>query len=348
MSKFYKLKIVDIKRETKDSVSIAFGIPDSLKTEFNFVAGQYSTLKAVINNKEVRRAYSICTSPNSQEIRVVVKEVTNGTFSVYANRNLKNGDVLEVSKPEGKFILPTNTANTKNYLGFAAGSGITPIMAMIQAVLNNEPNSNFVLVYGNKSTFETIFYDKINQLKQEHPNRFFVQYVFSKEQPEGSLFGRIDQSVVNYVLNTYKNLTFNDAYICGPEMMINTVSDTLNLKGLAKENIHFELFTASESKTETKNLNGTAKITIMLDDEEVSLEMDKKETILDVALKNQLDAPYSCQGGVCSSCIAKVTQGEASMDKNTILSKEEVAEGLILTCQAHPVSDTIVIDFDDV
>jgi ring-1,2-phenylacetyl-CoA epoxidase subunit PaaE len=352
MATFYKVSVQDINKETEKAVSIAFAIPDDIKDKFQFVAGQYITVKTEINGQEIRRAYSICTPPSSGEIRIVVKEIENGTFSVYANNKLKVGDILEISEPEGKFILPTNPNNAKNYLGFAAGSGITPLMAMIQAVILEEPKSKFVLVYGNRTVKDAIFYDKLNALQKEHAHQFSVQYVFSREQPEGALFGRIDTSVVNYVLNKNKDLQFDDAYICGPEKMINTVKETLLDKGFKDNQIHFELFTPSEEKENNSadkiSLEGKAKVTVLLDDEEETFEMDKKETILDAALKHNLDAPYSCQGGICSSCIAKVTEGKAIMDKNTILSKDEVEQGLILTCQAHPVTDKIAVDYDDV
>jgi len=351
MATFYKVTVQDIKKETEKAVSIAFAIPNDIKDKFTFLAGQYITVKAVIDGQEVRRAYSICSAPSSGEIRIVVKEIENGTFSVYANRNLKVGDVLEISEPEGKFILQTNPKNQKKYLGFAAGSGITPIMAMIQAVIQDEPKSKFVLVYGNRTVKDTIFYDDLNVLQKKYPNQFSVQFVFSREQPEDSLFGRIDASVVNFVLNKNKTLQFDDAFLCGPEQMINIVKETLQSKGFKEEQIHFELFTPSNEKNpknDTISLDGKTAVTVLLDDEEETFEMDKKETILDAALKHHLDAPYSCQGGICSSCIAKVTEGKAIMDKNTILSKDEVNEGLILTCQAHPVTDKIVVDYDDV
>ncbi len=350
MSKFHHLKIKEVKRETKNAVSIVFDIPDNLKEDFKFIAGQYITLKTTINNQEVRRAYSICSSPNSSEIRVAVKAVKGGNFSIYATSQLKAGDEIEIATPEGKFTLETNTNNTKNYLAFGVGSGITPIMAMIKAVLENEPNSKFVLVYGNKSTYETLFFEEINNLKNKYTNRFFVQYVFSKEQPEDALFGRIDTSVVNYVLKKH-TFNFSNTFLCGPEQMIHTVSDTLKEKEIAAENIHFELFTASKKKesdvTENLKLDGKTEITILLDDEKTSFTMQQKTNILEAALKEGLDAPYSCQGGICSSCIAKVTEGKITMDKNTILSEEELAEGLILTCQAHPTTEKVTIDYDD-
>jgi len=352
MSKFHKVNISAIKRETKDAVSIVFDIPDTIKNEFSFIAGQYITLKTNINDEEVRRAYSICSSPNSAELRVAVKRIKNGHFSVYATSKLQVGDEIEISAPEGKFILATNNSNAKEYLAFGAGSGITPILAMIKSVMENEPNSKFVLVYGNKSTDETLFFDEINSLLDTYRNRFFVQFVYSKEQPKESLFGRIDTSVVNYVLKKHTDFNFSDVFLCGPEQMINTVSDTLKENNFEESNIHFELFSASKSKEanvdENLSLDGNTEITVLLEDETTTFSMAQKETILDAALKENLDAPYSCQGGICSSCLAKVTEGKAIMSKNSILSDEEVADGLILTCQAHPTTSKITIDYDEV
>ncbi len=352
MAKFHTVKIEEIKRETKDAVSIVFDIPNHLIDDFNFIPGQYITLKTNLNNTEIRRAYSICSSPYDNEIRVAVKRVENGTFSVYATSQLQVGDEIEIASPEGKFLLKTNRDNVNNYLAFAAGSGITPILAMIKDVLSTEANSKFVLVYGNKSTYETVFFDQLNKLVELYKNRFFVQFVYSKEQPKDSLFGRIDASTVKYVLNQHTDLVFSDTFLCGPEQMINTVSETLKELGFNKEAIHFELFTVPKSainnEIENVSLDGNTEITILLDDEETSFTMAQKDTILDASLKENLDAPYSCQGGICSSCLAKVTEGKATMANNTILSEEELAEGFILTCQAHPTTAKITIDFDDI
>ncbi len=349
MSKFHRLKIAKIQRETKDAVAVTFEIPNDLKDNFRFIAGQYITFKTEINGEEVRRAYSICSSTKSGKITVAIKEVSGGNFSVYANRNLKEGQEIEIGEPEGKFCLEINSSHSKNYIAFAAGSGITPIMAMVKNVLNEEPKSKFVLVYGNKSAFETIFFDELNDLQTAYPERFFIQYVYSKEQPKDSLFGRIDVANTNFVLNKYKDITFNAVFLCGPETMIHTVKDTLIAENFSEKIIHFELFTKSKSKSENAtSLDGNSEITILLDDEETTFTMSQKTNILEAALKQKLDAPYSCQGGICSSCLAKVTKGNAVMDKNSILSEDEVAEGLILTCQAHPTTAEIIIDFDDV
>ena len=351
MPKFHSLAIKEIKKETQNAVSIVFDIPTELKNEFKFIAGQYITIKTTIAGEELRRAYSICSAPNCGELRVAIKAVDNGTFSVYACTILKEGDILEVSKPEGKFVLETSSSNKNNYLGIAAGSGITPVMAMIKATLTEESKSTFTLIYGNKTEVDTIFKSEIDSLKSEFSTSFNVQYIYSREQKEAALFGRIDTANINFVAkNKFKNLSFSTAYICGPEEMINTAKETLIENGLTKNDIHFELFSTpvSSEKEASQIFEGICEITVLLDDEETSFEMDSKTTILTAALKEDLDAPYSCQGGICSSCLAKVTEGSATMTKNTILSEDEIKDGLILTCQAHPTSHKISIDYDNV
>ena len=351
MSKFQTLTIKEIKKETPNAVSIVFEIPTELHNEFQFKAGQYLNIKKNIAGKELRRAYSICTAPNSNKLAVVVKAVDNGTFSVFANTILKEGDTLEVEKPEGKFVLETAKNNSKNYLAIAAGSGITPIMAMLKATLTEEPNSTFTLIYGNKTATETIFKSEIDALLKNFPNNLNVQYVYSQEEQQNALFGRIDKANINYVVkNKYKHLTFDKAFLCGPEAMIHIAIDVLIENNINKNNIFFELFSTPTSSKEkaTQNFEGTSEITVIVDDEETTFNMDAKTTILSAALKQGLDAPYSCQGGICSSCLAKVTEGTAKMEKNAILSDSEIEEGLILTCQAHPTSQKITVDYDDV
>jgi ring-1,2-phenylacetyl-CoA epoxidase subunit PaaE len=216
--------------------------------------------------------------------------------------------------------------------------------------LKNEPKSTFVLVYGNKSPEDTIFQQELQDLQSQFVGRLFVQYVYSQAKADGTLSGRIDKTTVNYILKEkHASLNFNKFYLCGPEEMINTVSDALKEKNIKESDIKFELFsTSTKEHAIEKSLDGHAQITVMVDDEETTFEMSAKQTILDAALKQGIDAPYSCQGGICSSCLARVTEGTAEMTKNSILSEKEVADGLILTCQAHPTSATIRVDFDDV
>ncbi|WP_064966808.1 ferredoxin--NADP reductase [Tenacibaculum ovolyticum] len=349
MSTFHKLNIEKIIKETADAVSILFTVPAELKKVYTFIAGQYITIKTTINDKEIRRAYSICASPNSNQIKVAVKAVEKGVFSTYATTKLQENTVLEVSEPEGKFVL--EPLENKNYIAFAAGSGITPVLSMIKAVLENEPSSTFTLVFGNKKAESTIFYDELNALVAKYPTQFNLHYIFSKEVRSDSKLGRIDENHVNYFMKkVHKDISFDKAYLCGPEEMINLVSETLQENGIAKENVHFELFTASSTEAEipVNYPDGKSEITVLLDDEETTFSMEKTDTLLSASLRNKLDAPYSCQGGVCSSCIAKVTEGKAVMSKNSILSDEEIEEGFILTCMAHPTTPKVALDFDDV
>ena len=347
---FHNLVVKEIKKETDKAVSINFSIPEDLKINYEFIPGQYVTIQKELNNKTIRRAYSLCSSVKSNDFRIAVKEVENGLFSKYANTKLKEGEILEVSEPEGKFVLNPSEENNKKYIAFAAGSGITPVLSMIKSVIDVEPNSIFVLVYGNKSPKETIFKSEIDRLLLSFNSRFFVYYVYSKEQVENAFGGRICDDIINEVMGKIHNqIKFDSAYLCGPESMIEIATNSLLDKGFEKENIKFELFTtSSEENTNNQNLEGISEISVLLDEEEFTYTMNRKDLILNTALEQGLDAPYSCQGGICSSCLARVTEGEAIMEKNTILNEEEVKEGLILTCQAHPVTAKIKIDYDDV
>jgi ring-1,2-phenylacetyl-CoA epoxidase subunit PaaE len=350
MSSFLKLIIKEVRRETKDAVSILFNVPAELKPNYAFLAGQYLNLRLKLDGEEIRRAYSICSSPESGELRIAVKAVKRGVFSQFANSKLKAGDALEVGTPEGKFTFEPQAERQKNYAGFVSGSGITPVLSIIKSVLKSEPKSSFVLVYGNKTVEGSIFHQELHDLQLQHVSRLFVHYVYSEVKVDDSLFGRIDKSVVNFVLNNkHKELEFDKFYLCGPEKMIETVSEVLKAKNVKESAIKFELFTTSTHENVIEeSLEGHSKITIMVDDEETTFEMSQKQTILDAALKQGIDAPYSCQGGICSSCLARVISGTAEMTKNSILTDGEIAAGLVLTCQAHPTSESIYVDYDDV
>ena len=350
MSQFYKLQIKEVNRETPTAVSVVFNVPAELQPNYQFIAGQYINLKLTLDGTEIRRAYSICAAPDSNELRIAIKAIKNGHFSKFANNTLKAGDIIEVGQPEGKFTFEPQPDRQRNYAAFVAGSGITPVMSILKSVLKNEKDSTFVLIYGNKTPEETIFHNELHQLQQQYVGRFFVHYVYSQVRAENELFGRVDKSVVNFVLNNkHKEKEFSKFYLCGPEEMINLVSSVLKEHNIADKNIKFELF--STSSTENKaaaSHEGHTKITILVDDEETTFEMSQKQTVLEAALKQGIDAPYSCQGGICSSCLARISKGTAEMKKNSILTDKEVAEGLILTCQAHPTSSEIFVNFDDV
>lgn len=351
MSHFHKLSIKEIKRETDKAVTISFNVPQDLKNTFVFKSGQYITLKTSINNSEIRRDYSLCASPKSGELKIAIKEVVDGTFSAYANNKLKVGDVLDVAIPKGHFVFEPNDSKTKNIAVFAAGSGITPILSIIKCALEEEVLSKVILVYGNKSTKDTMFLNELLELQHKYSDRFSIQFVFSQTDEDDAIFGRIEKSTVNYVMkNKYKHIDVDAVYLCGPEAMIHTVKDVLTTHEIAKDRIHFELFKAAKPSeiNEAKVLTGKTKVTVILDEETSTFEMSQKQTILEAALDEDLDAPYSCQGGICSSCLARITEGSATMRQNNILTDSELAEGLVLTCQAHPTTPTIVIDYDDV
>ena len=348
MSTFFPLEIKEVIRETPQAVSLSFNIPENLKEEFKFNAGQYITIKAKLGDEELRRAYSLCSAPNSGEFKVTVKEVEGGKFSVIANNKLNAGDILEVHPPEGKFILkPSGEART--YAAFAAGSGITPVLSIIKTVLAEEPKSRFVLTYGNKSPEETIFFKELLELQAKFPDRLFIEFVYSRTREDNSHFGRIETSTVNFVVkNKFKEHAFDAFYLCGPEEMINQVSDVLKENGVTEDKILYELFTSEDTGAIETNVEGQTELTIMVDDEETTFSMDTKKTVLDAALEHDLDVPYSCQGGICSSCIARIVEGKAEMRKNQILTDEEIEEGLILTCQAQPLTPKLKVDYDDV
>jgi len=348
MSQFHALKIAAVDKLTPNSVALTFDIPENLKDKFSFKAGQYITLKHQLNGKELRRAYSISSPPSSRKLTVGIKKMEDGTFSVYANESLKAGDTIDVMIPEGRFVFEGTTQ--KKIAAFAAGSGITPIMSIAQTVLESNPENIFVLVFGNQSPEETMYFKTIQSLKERYGDRFFVQYVYSRVSEEGALFGRIERSTVNFVLkNKFKGTEFDAFYLCGPEEMIEQVTDTLKDNGASKEKIHFELFTSDDTEDElAEALEGKTEVEVLLDDETFTLVMDKKELVLDAVLKQDIDAPYSCQGGVCSTCIARLVEGKVEMVKNQILTDGEIEEGFILTCQSHPTTSKIKVDYDDV
>ncbi len=351
MSTFHKLSIKNIKKEANNAISIAFNVPENLKDTYAFIAGQYVTIKANLNGKEVRRDYSLCESPKSGELKIAIKAVQDGAFSSYANYKLRVGDVLEVAPPKGHFIFEPNDSKTKNIAAFAAGSGITPILSIIKCALEEEIHSKVILVYGNKSTEDTMFLAELLELQHEHKDRFSIQFVFSQQDKDDSIFGRIEKSTVNYVmLNKHKHIEVDAFYLCGPEAMIHVVKDVLTDNGIDNDRIHYELFKAAKPADleEVVNLKGKTQATITVDDETTTIEMSQSQSILEAALDEDIDAPYSCQGGICCSCIARLKEGEVTMRQNNVLTEKEVASGLILTCQSHPTTPNIVVDYDDV
>lgn len=348
MSKFNSLTVKEIKKETAQAVSILFDVPADLQSEYQFEAGQYVNIKTEIQGEEIRRSYSISSSPLSGELRVVVKAIDGGKFSNFAINELKVGDNLEVAIPEGKFVLENN--NAKTIAGIAAGSGITPIISIAKDFLEKADDTTFVLIYGNKTPEDTIYFNKINELQSKYLGRFFVHFTFTKVHPDGMLFGRIERSTVNFVFkNKHSEKTFDAYFLCGPEDMITKVSDILKENGASEDQIHYELFTTSSTNGEIPVVGeGMVKVTVLVDDVETTFHMPRTEDILSAALKHGVDAPYSCQGGICSSCMCRTVSGSATMKTNHILMDDEVEEGLLLACQAYVNTDEIYVDFDDV
>lgn len=348
MSKFNSLTVKEIKKETTQAVSILFDVPADLQSEYQFEAGQYVNIKTEIQGEEIRRSYSISSSPLSGELRVVVKAIDGGKFSNFAINELKVGDSLEVAIPEGKFVLENN--NAKTIAGIAAGSGITPIISIAKDFLEKADNTTFVLIYGNKTPEDTIYFNEINELQSKYLGRFFVHFTFTKVHPDGMLFGRIERSTINFVFkNKHSEKTFDAYFLCGPEDMITKVSDILKENGASEDQIHYELFTTSSTNGEIPVVGeGMVKVTVLVDDVETTFHMPRTEDILSAALKHGVDAPYSCQGGICSSCMCRTVSGSATMKTNHILMDDEVEEGLLLACQAYVNTDEIYVDFDDV
>ena len=344
MKNSHHLVVSNIKQETVDSVVVSFKIEGETKSIYNFKAGQYLTLCSQIKGEEIKRSYSICSDPQSGKLQVGVKAIKNGVYSNYINDALRGGDTIEVSVPEGRFVLDKSPAN---YLAFAAGSGITPIISIASDELRKNSSSIFVLGYGNKTLGSTMFKDSINALKNEFQGRFFVYNIYSQENNPDSFFGRIDSGFINQVLKQHSSIDFEKVLLCGPEKMIQSATELLKGKSFNENQILFELF-YSEASEKTIVSSKNSKATIIYDDETLSLEVPENMTILDAALQKNIDVPYSCQGGVCSSCIAKVSSGSASMLQNNILTDSEIEEGLVLTCQAVPKTQEITVDFDDV
>ncbi len=353
---FHKLAIKEVKKETQDCVSVLFDIPDQLKKQFQFTQGQSLTMRATVNGEELRRTYSLCSSPIDNEWRVAIKKVDGGLFSVFANENLKTGDLLDVMEPVGKFYTDLNPSNKKNYLAFAAGSGITPVLSIIKTTLITEPQSSFTLVYGNRNRASILFFEELEGLKNKFISRFNLINILSRERTEASLnFGRINIEKLNELNKLIDFASIDETFLCGPEEMIFYAKDFLEAKGIDKRKIHFELFTSSSPqktsnrKQETKKEIGAQSLIIVKVDGrsfDFNLPLNSDATILDAALKQGADLPYACKGGMCCTCKAKLLEGEVEMDVHWGLEHEEIEKGFILTCQSHPKTDKVVVDFD--
>ena len=347
---FYKLKIQDIRIETADCLSISFEIPDDLTPKFAYQAGQYLTLRTFIEGEDVRRSYSLCSSPLENEWRVAIKRVENGVFSTYAHTQLKKGDELDVMPPMGHFIL--TDVLTHRYVFFAAGSGITPILSLLKTVLKNDPLSICTLIYGNRNAASIIFREEIEGLKNKYLNRFQIFHVLSREHIDSQLgSGRLDKAKIQFFTEKIGDILRGDNfYICGPFDMIQDVKSVLIENNIPLKNIHFELFNAPKNvrKIEKKevDLSKTRLVSIKLDGLTFDIATPDGMSILDAAQRVGADLPFACKGGVCCTCRAKLLEGKVEMDVNYALTEEEIAAGFILTCQAVPKSERLLVSFD--
>ena len=351
---FHTLKVKAVKKETPDCVSIAFTIPDTLKKQFTFEQGQNITLKINVDGEEIRRSYSICSAPFENELKVAVKKVDDGKFSCYANDILKAGDEIEVLPPTGKFNTKLQSQNCKHYVAFAAGSGITPVLSIIKTTLQTEPQSSFTLVFGNRSRSSIIFFEELEGIKNHYLQRFNFINILSREKTDAPInSGRIDGQKLTELSKLVNYKTVDEFFICGPEAMIFCVKDFIAGLGIDQKKIHFELFTTPGRKEHkvkdsvNKENTSKSKITVKLDGRSFDFDLGfNNESILDAALKQGADLPFACKGGVCCTCKAKLVEGKVAMDVNWGLEQEEVAQGFILTCQSHPITEKVVVDFD--
>jgi len=356
MAQFYKLKIQDIYKETDDTSVVSFAVPNELKQEFKFRQGQHLTLKADINGEDVRRSYSLCSGPNDNQWQVAVKLIPGGKFSTYINESLKTGDTLEVMEPSGTFGVEVQPEASKNYLFFAAGSGITPVLSMLKAHLSAEPNATCKLFYVNKTAKSIIFKEALEQLRNKYFGRLEIYYFLTKERRDIELFnGRFDDEKMKVLTKTFIDIPdTSEVFLCGPEKMVHYVSDYLINAGLPKELVHFELFVTGLSDEDIKraerlaqqNVEGT-QVTIVDGGKEFAFTMTKEyDNILDAALGAGADLPFACKGGVCSTCKCEVIEGSVEMKINYALDDKEVAQNLVLSCQAVPTTDKVIVDFD--
>ncbi|MGF1684917.1 1,2-phenylacetyl-CoA epoxidase subunit PaaE [Photobacterium minamisatsumaniensis] len=350
MTDFYPLTIEHIERETDDAVVMTFSVPALLKTTFNFQPGQYLTLRTTVGGEALRRCYSICSAANESELKVGIKAIPNGRFSQYANQELKVGDKIDVMPPQGHFGFEPKESTNKQYLGIAVGSGITPIISMLKSVLAQEPNSQFTLLYGNKNLKSTMFKNQLSEFKNRYPDRLHLVYLFSRESNEAELLnGRLDpEKLRDLGQSLFDWSQFDACYMCGPEEMLEASYIVLSEGGMDERNFHVERFnTASGPRPTIENKAAYSRVNLRRDGRVLDLEMTSDDdSLLDAALRQGADLPYACKGGVCATCICKVTSGNVEMAVNYSLEQDQLDKGYVLSCQAVPTTDEVTIDFD--
>jgi ring-1,2-phenylacetyl-CoA epoxidase subunit PaaE len=354
--RFHRLAVRDLRRESADAVSLTFAIPQALADDYHFAPGQYLTLRTTMDGEEVRRSYSICSGPDDGELRIAVKKIDGGAFSSWAAEELKAGDELDVMTPTGRFGVAAMPGAARVYVGFAAGSGITPILSLLKGVLAREPDSRFFLFYGNRSTSGVLFLEALEELKDRFIDRFSLFHVISgEEQDIPILHGRLDGAKVRVLLRSLVPAKSVDhVFICGPSGMSEDVEATCRELGIAADRIHVERFVSEfggrprPKAVVSASAPPKAHAALIIDGKRREVPVAEGEAILDAALRAGMDLPFACKGGMCSTCRAKLVEGEAQMEVNYSLEPWELKAGFILTCQARPVTDRVVVDYDHV
>ena len=359
MARFHTLKIAECNRETADAVTLRFEVPPALAADYAYIQGQHLTLRREIAGEDIRRSYSICSGADENRLRVAIKKVAGGRFSSFATRELRVGDSLEVMTPTGSFHTPLDPTQAKTYVAFAAGSGITPVLSILRTTLVREPRSRCFLFYGNRDVASILFHEELEDLKNRHLERFSLAHLLSREEREVALLnGRIDGAKARALCTAFCPVEdIDEVFLCGPATMIQDVRAALQGLGLPERRIHFELFTTARagapprSALEHREVVGagdTAEITVLLDGVRTRFRAPYGgASLLDAALAAGLNLPFSCKGGVCSSCRAKVVEGEVDMTANYALEPDEVQARFVLTCQSHPLTPTVVLDYDE-
>jgi ring-1,2-phenylacetyl-CoA epoxidase subunit PaaE len=360
MSKFNKLRVLEVKQETADAVSVSFEVPAELKQSYNYIPGQYTTLKLNVNGENVNRSYSFCSSPYLNEpLTIAVKRVEGGKGSNFIASNFKPGVEVEVMEPMGNFHTTISPANQRHYVLFAGGSGITPVLSIFKSVLAHEPNSKVTLFYGNRNENSVIFKERIEQLAQQHAGRAKVVYIYDAPINHSTYSGFILKDMALRLLRENTDLSFANAevFICGPTPMMKEIESALQALMVPKEKVHIEYFTAKAEEDKQsadvgttvagdEPFNGKTKVKIIFDGNTREFEVSEKETILEAALDAGYDPPYSCMVAACCTCRAKLISGKVEMDDRESLTDAEISKGYVLTCQSHPKSHGIVLNYD--
>lgn len=349
---FHPLRVASVDPLTDDAVAVTFEVPSHLTDEFQYLPGQHVTVRAEIDGVDVRRSYSICANANRGDLRVGIKRLEGGAFSTWATSKLAPGDLLEVMPPVGEFTIQPDPSARRHYAAVVAGSGITPVLSLVSTTLETEPGSRWTLIYGNRGANSIMFLDEVEGLKDRYPDRLHLIHVLSREQPELDLYaGRIDADKLERLFGTVIDFDSIDAwYLCGPFEMVTEVRKLIEGKGVGAERVHDELFFAGpvdpSAVVPPETIEGSVELRVTLGGRSTETRMDPEMSVLDAAIRVRSELPFSCKGGMCATCKARVIEGEVEMDKNYALVDSEVEAGFVLTCQSHPLTDRLVVDYD--